>query len=393
MPPFQNLPHSWRRLVYLLPVFIVTLVLAAGLYNGAIPKPVLPKVVFNPAADPFPQKCGDGPPALDSLPDVIRALWAPLVLPITAPTFTAIDGEEKRLPPPEELVHTEPLGKRVLILDLDNRDFTENGNIFSSSLPTWDNLAAPAAGFLGHYLYAMIHGYSYKFLRAPKYDDRAPHWSKIVFTMEMLKQYDVVIMMDSDAMFATPQVPLEWLLNYWKIGPEVLVAMAEDPLAEHNLDARRKVNINSGFIIAQAGNLTQRLFKDWAECPSETRYPGCAEWKKRPFHEQSAFSSHVRYDFLDGYSIDTHPQYIRTVPCAEANGYPKVAGSGCSGQFVRHFWGDKALRTPQFEHNIMSALTPLLAQAAFHEPGVVEDYRDKVLDGSQILDKPRRGAA
>jgi hypothetical protein len=348
-------------------------------------------VVFDdPASGPFHQNCGAGPPALDSLPDVIRALWAPLVLPITAPAFTTIDGEKKRLPPLSQLIHTEPLGQRICILDLDNREFVGNGDIFSSQLPAWDNLRGPAAGFLSHYLYAMIHGYSYKFIRAPNYADRAPHWAKVVFTREMLKQYDVVVMVDSDAMFATPQVPLEWLLNYWKIGPDTLVAMPEDPALDPNYDVRRRVNVNSGFIIAQAGEKTQRLFKDWAECPSETRYPGCAVWKQRPFHEQSAFSSHVRYDFLDGYSIDSHPQYIRTIPCHEANGYPEVSGYGCVGQFVRHYWAHKNLTIPEFNHNIMAALTPLLAQAAYKQPGIVEDYRTKVLDGAQLLDPPPR---
>ncbi|KAH6640113.1 hypothetical protein F5144DRAFT_559402 [Chaetomium tenue] len=391
MMPLQNLPQAWRRLVFFAPAFVVTLVLAAGIYNGSIPKPSLPTVVFDdPSAGPFHQRCGDEPPTLDNLPDVIRALWAPLVVPITAPVFTTIDGEKKRLPPSAELIHTEPLGKRVCILDLDNREFTDHGDVFSYRLPAWNNLRGPAAGFLSHYLYAMIHGYSYKFVRAPKYPDRAPHWSKVVFTKELLKQYDVVVMMDADAMFSTPQVPLEWLLNYWRIGPEALVAMPEDPLDHPNYDVRHRVNVNSGFIIAQAGEKTQRLFKDWAECPSETRYPGCAVWKKRPFHEQSAFSSHVRYDFLDGYSIDSHPQYIRTIPCTEANGYPKVAGSGCVGQFVRHYWADKNLTNLEFNHNVMAALTPLLVQAAYKQPGIVEDYRGKVLDGAQILDKPHR---
>jgi hypothetical protein len=389
MTVLQSLPQSWRRVIFLLPVLVMTLILATGLYNGSIPKPTLPKVVFDdPSRCPFHQQCGTGPPLLDSLPDVIRALWAPLVLPITAPKFKTIDGELKHLPSPGELVHNETLGKRICILDIDNREFADDGSIFSDKLPTWDNLRSPAAGFLGHYLYAMIHGYSYKFIRAPKYADRAPHWAKVIFTKELLKEYDIVVTVDYDAMFATPEVPIEWLLNYWKIGPETLVAMAEDPAGNPNFDVRHKVNINSGFIIAQAGEKTQRLFKDWAECPSETRYPGCAVWKEKPFHEQSAFSSHVRYDFLDGYSIDTHPQYIRMLPCKEANGYPEVAACGCLGQFVRHYWGQKSLTNRELNHNVMSALTPLLVQSAYRQPGVVEDYRTKVLDGSQILDKP-----
>jgi hypothetical protein len=39
MTVLQNLPQSWRRALFLLPVLIVTLILATGLHNGAIPKP------------------------------------------------------------------------------------------------------------------------------------------------------------------------------------------------------------------------------------------------------------------------------------------------------------------------------------------------------------------
>ena len=41
MTALQNLPQSWRRALLLLPVLIVTLILATGLHNGAIPKPTL----------------------------------------------------------------------------------------------------------------------------------------------------------------------------------------------------------------------------------------------------------------------------------------------------------------------------------------------------------------
>jgi hypothetical protein len=308
-------------------------------------------------------------------------------VPITAASFTTLDGTEKRLPPPEELVHTQPLGKRVCILDVDTRDLAGDGSIFSHELPPWDKLGSPSAGFLSHYLYAQIHGYTYKFIRAPQYADRAPHWSKVIFTREMLKEYDLVVMLDYDAMFPSPELPLEWLLNYWKIGPEVMVAMAEDPAGDPNWDSHHKPNVNSGFIIAQKSENTLRLFKDWAECPSETRYKGCAEWKDKIFHEQAAFSSMVRYDFLDGYSIDTHPQYIRMLPCKEANGIPEVADTGCTGQLVRHYWGRKPLTNREFGHNVMASLTPLLVQAAYRAPGHVEDLRDRVLNGSDVLDR------
>ncbi len=41
MTALQNIPQSWRRAIFLVPVAIITLLLATGLYNGAIPKPPL----------------------------------------------------------------------------------------------------------------------------------------------------------------------------------------------------------------------------------------------------------------------------------------------------------------------------------------------------------------
>ncbi|KAL1841764.1 hypothetical protein VTJ49DRAFT_6602 [Mycothermus thermophilus] len=382
--------QSCRRISLLLLVISLALAVAAGLYHGFFTRPTRPKVVFyepSELSDPAKQHSGTcTAPALDSLAGIIRTLWEPLVLPITAPEFVTAGGKVKKLPPPEKLVQREPLGTRLLILDLDNRDFTDEGGVFATDVPSWDTLSMQSAGFLSHYLYASIHGYSYKFLRVPKYKDRAPHWSKVIFTKEMLKEYDVVITLDYDVMFPNAHVPIEWLLNYWQIGPDTLVAMAQDPDREPNYDVRRKVNVNTGFIISRAGNLTQRLFQDWAECPSEKRYKGCAQWKDKIFHEQSGFSSFVRYDFLDGFSVDTHPNYIKTLPCDEANGSPKVASWGCSGQLVRHYWGDKHLTNEIFASNVMGAFTPLLVQNAYRKPGIVVDYRDKVLDGAQVLD-------
>jgi hypothetical protein len=40
MAALQSLPQ-WRRVVFLLPVMVLMLILATGLYNGSIPKPTL----------------------------------------------------------------------------------------------------------------------------------------------------------------------------------------------------------------------------------------------------------------------------------------------------------------------------------------------------------------
>lgn len=327
--------------------------------------------------------------SVDGVPNLLRGLWAPRYLPITAPEFTTLDGTVLKLPPTNKLIHAEPLGKRVCILDVDNRPLDKAGDIFAEEKPTAETILPRTAGFLSHYLYAQIHGYAYRLVRAPKYKDRAPHWAKVIFTQQLLKEFDIVVMMDYDAMFPSPEVSLEWLLNYWSIGPEVIVAMAEDPNVDVNKDIHGRLNVNTGFIIAQASEKAQQLFKDWAECPEETRYPGCGQWKDRMFHEQAGFSSYVRYDFLEGLSIESEQPYIRTLPCNEANGVPREKALGCTGQLVRHYWGSKEDTTLEFTHSIMAAMTPLLAAAVLGDPDSVMDFREKRLQGNQILDRPQ----
>ncbi|KAK0640588.1 hypothetical protein B0T16DRAFT_334822 [Cercophora newfieldiana] len=385
-------PQSWRRVVVLLPLVLIALAVTASLLNGPLPRPKFPKVSFQRPESPSGSLCGteqssDGTTPADDIPNLLRTLWSPTRLSVTSPEFVTLDGTLKRLPPAEELIHKQPLGKRICILDVDNRPLDEQGDIFANNTPTAENMLPRTAGFLSHYLYAQIHNYSYRFVRAPSYADRAPHWAKVIFTQELLKQFDIVVMMDYDAMFPSPEVPLEWMLNYWKLDRDVIVAMAEDPNVDVNLDARGRLNINTGFIIAQASDNAQRMFKDWAECPEETRYKDCGQWKNRMFHEQAGFSSYVRYDFLDGLTIEEPQRYIRTLPCNEANGVPMTKDLGCTGQLVRHFWAHKPSTPLEFTHNLMHVLTPLLAKAAFGDVGHVLDYRDKVLQGDEILEK------
>ncbi|KAM7185718.1 hypothetical protein V8F33_012228 [Rhypophila sp. PSN 637] len=395
--------HSWRRVLLLLPLTLVIVGLIVGFFNEALgPNLYLPfSFIFcfpqsrssNPDAHTFiecvPPPLSDRPPtvnAFELLPDLLRQLWAPLLVPLTEPAFTTRDGTIKKLPADKPLIHTHPLGKRICILDVDTRELDEKGDIFASTLPKFSNIKLQTSGYVSHYLYAMIHGYTYKFLRVPTYKDRAPHWTKVIFTKELLKEYDIVVMLDYDAMFPSPELPFEWLLNYWQIDRDVIVAMSEDPNVGQNMDRKGKPNVNSGFIIAQSmgdPQRTQELFKDWAECPDEKRYKGCAKYKDVIFHEQSGFSSFVRYDFLNGLSVETEEgrKYVRALPCSEANGIPDVKDTGCIGHLVRHFWGHKFATPRELSESILENLVPLLAKAAFGDMDIVRDYRGMVLEG------------
>ncbi|KAJ5782114.1 hypothetical protein N7457_003888 [Penicillium paradoxum] len=180
----------------------------------------------------------------------------------------------------------------------------------------------------------MIHGYDYRLVQIPRGIGRSGTWTKVPAIKEALRHYKYVVFLDADAMILYPNLPMEWLFNYWNITPDTLVAMALDPEAPHNRDWNGSTLLNTGFIIAQQSPRTHDLFEAWESCPTETRYPGCLKWSREWAHEQSAFGNHLRYDFNGS-------QDIRVLPCAEANGCPEVAATGCVGELVRHYWGDK----------------------------------------------------
>lgn len=296
---------------------------------------------------------------------------------MTARSFTDKDGQLHSLPVAP--IFTEPLGKNLVIIDVDTRPLDDPGEVFNRYPPTWAELKRLSAGILHHYLYAQIHGYDYKFIRAPDYEDRQGGWTKVIMTQELLKTYDYVIMVDEDAEFNNPEVPLEWLFNYWNITKETTLAMAADPAGDPNFDSKGNVMLNTGFVINQAkAPKTEELYKVWAECPEEQVFPGCAKWKYEGFREQTAFSEHVRYNYMED-------NVIQVLPCSEANGCPEAEESGCVGTFIRHYWKDKNLPIRGFAESVMQAFVPQLGMG-FKTEDVVIDFRKKTLKGAEILD-------
>lgn len=86
-----------------------------------------------------------------ALSKIIDALYKPSVLSITAQSFTDETGEVFHLT--QEPTYTEPLGKRVLILDVDTRPMTDDGQVFSPGGLSWPNPDPMSAGLLSHYLF------------------------------------------------------------------------------------------------------------------------------------------------------------------------------------------------------------------------------------------------
>ncbi|KGO77164.1 hypothetical protein PITC_024060 [Penicillium italicum] len=222
----------------------------------------------------------------------VHKLYNPYIQPITKTIFVGRTGKLFWLAEP--LRFTEPLGKKVLILDVDSRHLDGPKGVLSKAPLNATQIPPDTSGRLNHFMFAMIHGYDYRLVQIPRTVGRSGTWTKVTAIKEALEHYEYVVFMDADSMMPYPNLPMEWLFNYWEIMPETLVAMALDPDAPHNRDWNGRTFLNTGFIIAQQSPRTNELFEAWESCPNETRYPDCGRWGAEWPHEQSAFGNHVR---------------------------------------------------------------------------------------------------
>jgi hypothetical protein len=81
---------------------------------------------------------------------MIKALYGPILHPVDAANFTDEDGDVYRL-------HGEPkfktgLGPKVLILDIDSRPLTGDGQLMNPDLK-WKGMRPLSAGMLSHFMF------------------------------------------------------------------------------------------------------------------------------------------------------------------------------------------------------------------------------------------------
>ncbi|KAG5985581.1 hypothetical protein E4U54_005942, partial [Claviceps lovelessii] len=236
----------------------------------------------------------------------------------------------------------QPLRENLCIIDLDNRKFDEEGEVFGPNVMDWGSdkdenyVHGLSLGILNHYVYARIHGYKYYYVNITDPADRRASWKKASVISKILKEHDVCIYLDSDAIFYNLDLPFEWLMNYWKLFPDnYSMALAFDPDFNYNKDKFGKLYLNTGFIVSQNSSMTHRIMDDWHRCPDDNSpYPGCDKfrlsWPGQPT-DQGGFGTFIRYNYTE---------HIRELSCHEANGYSRSI-SGCDGTFIRHFWTAK----------------------------------------------------
>lgn len=277
---------------------------------------------------------------------------------ITEKTYRASDGHDHHFPKGEP-IWKEPLGKKVLILDVDSRFTHDEGNLLNQTRMRRDSIEKKTAGRLSHMVYAMIHGYDYRFVRAPNFKDRFGTWTKVPVLREAVKSYDIVVFLDADAGFVHMDLPLEWLMNYWRVTKDTSLALAKDPDSKTNRDSKGLVLLNTGFIIAQKNDRTQEILRELEDCPNDKRWQGCSKWKFDWAHEQRAFGEYVRYD----YNKTTD---ILALRMPEAN--------GPAGVFIRHDWPKQRDPLEDLQRSFMDMLVTR-THMHFHED-LDHYYRD-----------------
>jgi len=165
----------------------------------------------------------------------------------TSPTIHLATGEEYGLSGTQN--HwKEPLGKNPCIVDIDNRPFNKPHQFLHPSPLPWNKFHSYGSGVLNHYIYgipirkkrrerkkprrtAKIHNYTYHFIRIG-YAARPGTWSKTRGILKVLDngpKYEVLVVVDSDAIFSNLHLSIEWLMNRWGVGRDTALALAKDP--------------------------------------------------------------------------------------------------------------------------------------------------------------------
>ncbi|CAI6077873.1 hypothetical protein V2G26_021102 [Clonostachys chloroleuca] len=287
------------------------------------------------------------------LPALLAQLWKPKCHPLENPVFITNEGVRFEIPPNQQ-IWKKPLGNKVVVIDVDTRVSEENENTLLNPNPfDFSKLGGRTGGHLNHYLYALIHGYDYRLIKAGDYPDRHGTWVKVSILKEALKTHDYVVFLDADAVITHLELPIEWLMNLWDYKPHTLIAMAEDLDIPPDYDPQGKIILNTGFLIAQASERTSQMMDMWETCPEKIE--GCNHWKHNWAHEQSAFSYYIRYNF-------TEPDEVRNIPCAHANGneYYEEGKGACRGHFVSHNWQTKEKTVTILQRSVMRMLVDRL---------------------------------
>jgi hypothetical protein len=93
-----------------------------------------------------------GSPEKTGFEEIVKQLWAPIKVPITASKFVDMEGVAHKLPN-DKPIWNKPFGKRLVIMDTDTRPMDKEGELLQPGKVAWDKMKHLSAGMMGHYLY------------------------------------------------------------------------------------------------------------------------------------------------------------------------------------------------------------------------------------------------
>ncbi|KAF1919502.1 hypothetical protein BDU57DRAFT_536479 [Ampelomyces quisqualis] len=302
-----------------------------------------------------------------------------------------------------QTIWNKPLGKKILIVDIDTRVPNQDNQILNTETINFETLEMNGGGLvsnaiMNHYLYAMIHGYDFKYYQAQSIKDHHDTWILPHALRELIPDYQFVVTMDADVTIPHMEVPLEWLFNRWGIQPHTSIALPWDTLEvrdgkKASVDSKGMLVLNTGFVVAQDSATTRDMLEKWHDCTSESRYAGCGTWAETWSHEQRAFSEYIRYDY------NNTPETVVSIDCDDAMGYPGIAAeaarpgeyevSDCSGNFVRHYTLNKGQVKEAGMLSVMNPLAELLRKQLLKNKNTVWYQEPEKAEQSETSDREK----
>ncbi|KIW01492.1 uncharacterized protein PV09_06972 [Verruconis gallopava] len=163
-------------------------------------------------------------PSLSQISYIVKALYEPLLVSVTADEITTEDQHKHTL---EKIKPwTTPSNSRLCILDIE----TDRQKPRASER-IWRSPPTVHPGTLNHYIYARIHGYSYKSGDGSMFMQSSSDLERVLFKVEELfrEQCQTVVLVDAALGFSEMNLPIEWLFNRWEVTKETPFAFAYNP--------------------------------------------------------------------------------------------------------------------------------------------------------------------
>jgi len=209
---------------------------------------------------------------------------------------------------------------KILILQVDNRDLTpylQTGNqaVNFSSIPFYAN------SVLANVLYAQRYGYQYERLEAIVPQDvqyRHITWWKMPAIRKALEKYEIVLFLDSDALIYDQTYSIHDLMVRWGMHDKISLCASTDYWVNWH--------INTGVMMFRRSDMAFEILDTLIACPEDPK-SGCATYRDKPYHEQTALNQQLR---------PKHPywrEHMALAPCQESLGGPHAY---CKGTIIRH---------------------------------------------------------